>query len=123
MYKSIYKSCFAGVVALSLCACSGTPKPRTEIALSNTALQNAEVAGAKELAPIELRKAQEKQSLADSAMSREKYTTAKQLSEQAAVDAELAKAKSEAEKSRLAVKEVEDSINLIRTELNRGDDQ
>lgn len=123
MSKSFSNYYLIAAIVLSLGACSSTPKPKTEIALSNSALQNAEVAGANELAPIELRTAKEKQALADSAMSRESYTTAKQLSEQAAVDAELAKAKSEAEKSRLAVKEVEDSINLIRTELNKTEGQ
>jgi len=73
--------------------------------------------------PIELRTAKEKQSLADSAMARDKFTTAKQLSEQAAVDAELAKAKAEAEKSRMAINELEQSIELIRTELNLPSEQ
>lgn len=123
MYKSSMKWGLIAVATVALSACSGTPKPRTEIALSNSALQNAEVAGAKTLAPIELRTAQEKQALADSAMAQKKFTTAKLLSEQAAVDAELAKAKSEAETSRRAVTEVEDSINLIRAELSRSEDQ
>jgi len=120
MYKLNSRLCVAALALIILSACSGTPKPRTEIALSNSALQNAEVAGAQDLAPIELRKAREKQALADSAMSREKFTTAKQLAEQAAVDAELAKAKSEAEKSRQALNEVKDSIKLIQTELKRS---
>jgi len=117
MYKSTVKWGLIVTAVAMLGACSSPPKPKTEIALSNSALQNAEVAGAKELAPIELRKAREKQSLADNAIAKKKYTSAKHLSEQAAVDAELAKAKSEAEKSRAAVKEVEDSIDLIRAEL------
>lgn len=123
MYKSFIKWAPVAVIALTLGACSSTPKPKTEIALSNSALQNAEIAGAQRHAPIELRTAQEKQALAGSAMADKKFTTAKQLSEQAAVDAELAKAKSEAEKSRLAVKEVESSINLIRAELGSGEGQ
>lgn len=122
MYKKYSTACLMAIALVSLGACSSTPKPRTEIALSNSALQNAEVAGAESHAPIELRTAKEKQALADAAMSREKYTTAKQLAEQAAVDAEFAKAKSEAEKSRIALKEVEDSIRMIRTELNRSGD-
>lgn len=121
LQRSLQISAIAMLVA-SITACSGTPKPRTEMALSNSALQNAEVAGASKHAPIELRTAQEKQSLADSAYSKEKFTTAKMLSEQAAVDAEFAKAKSEAQKSRLALEEVEDSIQLIRTELDRTSD-
>lgn len=120
MVKTYSKWCVLVVATVALGACSGTPKPKTEIALSNAAVQNAEVAGANDLAPIELRKAKEKQALAGNALALKKYKTAKQLSEQAAVDAELAKAKSEAEKSRSAVKEVEHGINLIRAELKRS---
>jgi len=123
MVRTVSQWCVLVLTLGCVSACSGTPKPKTEIALSNAALHNAEVAGAADLAPIELRSAKEKQALANSALARKSYLTAKQLSEQAAVDAELAKAKSEAEKSRSAVKEVEDSINLIRTELNRSSAQ
>jgi len=118
-----WKLCLIAASSIALGACSSAPKPETEIALSNSALENAEVAGAQKYAPIELRKAKEKQGQADLAVADEKYDSAKHLSEQAAVDAELAKAKSEAEKSRLAVKEVEDSIDLIRTELKRSANQ
>lgn len=123
MYQSSLKISLLVILVASISACSGTPKPKTEMALSNSALQNAQVAGAKKHAPIELRTAQEKQALADSAYSKDKFTTAKQLSEQAAVDAEYARAKSEAQKSRNAVEEVEDSIQLIRTELDRSNSQ
>ena len=123
MITTPWKACVLATAILALGACSSAPKPKTEMALSNSALQNAEVAGAKKYAPIELRTAKEKQDLANAALAKEKYTTAKRLSEQAAVDAELAKAKSEAEKSRLALKEVEDSIRLIKTELKRSNSQ
>jgi len=123
MVNSSWKMSLVAAVTVALAACSGVPKPETEIALSNSALQNAEVAGAKKYAPIELRKAKEKQDLADAAVADEEYIAAKHLSEQAAADAEFAKAKSEAEKSRLALEEVQSSIKLIRTELNRSIEQ
>jgi len=119
MYKSILNGLLLVAVLGTLSACSSTPKPKTELALSNAALQNAEVAGAQTHAPIELRQAREKQAQADGAMASKNYNTARQLSEQAEVDAQLAKAKSEAEKSRLAIKETDESIQLIRTELDR----
>lgn len=123
MIKTSQNIFLVAATALALSACSSTPKPETEMALSTSALQNAELAGAKKYAPIELRTAQEKQDLANAALAEEHHTTARYLSEQAAVDAELAKAKSEAEKSRLALTEVKDSIALIKTELDRSVDQ
>jgi hypothetical protein len=110
------------VVALasSLAACSSVPKPKAEIALTNSALHSAETSAAREFAPIELRTAREKKELADQAVADEEYARAKRLSAEAKVDAELAQAKAEAEKSRLALKEVQDSILLMRQEVSRA---
>jgi len=110
----------AGVLALSLSACSSPPKPKAELAMARSALQAAESAGAQEYAPIEFRKARGKQTEADKAVSREEYRRAKRLSSEAIVDAELAKAKSEAERSRLALQEVQNSVQLMRQEIGRA---
>jgi predicted S18 family serine protease len=119
MAKSTHLFLVAALVS-SLAACSSTPKPKAEIALTNSALRNAEISGAREYAPIELRTAREKKELADKAVADEEYGRAKRLSAQARVDAELAQAKAEAEKSRLALKEVQDSILLMRQEVSRA---
>ncbi|MBX2837100.1 MAG: DUF4398 domain-containing protein [Gammaproteobacteria bacterium] len=119
MNKTNLIFCGIAAAALTLGGCSSAPKPRTEIALTSTALQNAELAGAREYAPIELRQASEKSAAAETAMKKEEYEKAKRLSEQALVDAEFARAKAEAEKSRLALKEAQDNIQLLRTEMQR----
>ncbi len=108
------------LVATTLGACgSNAPKPASELALASSALKNAETSGAREYAPIELRIAREKQSAADKAVSKERYGKARQLSSEALVDAELARATADAEKSRLALKEAQDNIEMIRQEAIR----
>ena len=108
------------LVAASLGACgSKAPKPASELALASSALKNAEISGAREYAPIELRIAREKQAKADKAVSKERYGKARQLSSEALVDAELARATADAEKSRLALKEAQDNIAMIREEAVR----
>ena len=108
------------LVAVTLVACgSKAPKPSSELALAGSALKNAETSGAREYAPIELRIAREKQAAADKAVSKERYGKARQLSSEALVDAELARATADAEKSRLALKEAEDNMNMIRQEAVR----
>ena len=91
--------------------------------MADAALQNAELAGAGEHAPIELREAYEKKEQADLAMKREQYKKAYHLTNQAAVDADFARAKAEAEKSRLALEEARKNIELIRTESVRTSGQ
>jgi len=120
MNKSILTTCLAFALIGSLTACSSAPKPKAELALSQQALQGAEVSGAREYAPIELRTAREKRELAEAAVRKEEYTKAKRLSEQSAVDADFAKAKSNAEKSRLALQEVQNSVKLMRNEIDRA---
>ena len=108
------------LVAATLGACgSNAPKPSSELALAGSALKNAETSGAREYAPIELRIAREKQAAADKAISKERYGEARQLSSEALVDAELARATADAEKSRLALKEAQDNIEMMRQEAVR----
>lgn len=111
-----------GIIAITvlLSACgSKAPKPVSELALTGSALQGAENFGAREYAPIELRIAREKKEAADAAMANEEYAKARKLTEQALVDAELAQAKAAAEKSRLALREAQDNIEMIKTEAHR----
>ena len=119
MIKTNTKFCTFVAAAITVAGCSSAPKPRTELALTNNALQNAELAGARQHAPIELRTANEKIQAANSAMKKDKYDKAKRLSEQSLVDAEFARAKAEAEKSRSALEEAQGNIELLRSELAR----
>lgn len=119
MKKTKLIFCTLAAAALAVAGCSGAPKPRTELALTNTALQNAELAGARQHAPIELRTANEKKQAANSAMKKDKYDKARRLSEQSLVDAEFARVKAEAEKSRSALIEAQGNIELLRSEMTR----
>ena len=124
MSRPITTAAVAATLALALGACGGSPeKPETELAMTDAALQKAETAGAREYAPIELRRAREKKELADKKLAEEEYLAANRLTTQATVDAELAAAKAEAERSRLALQEVQNSIQLMRQEITRANDQ
>ena len=109
----------AAAVALAT-ACGSTPPPSSEIALTDSALQAAELAGAREHAPIELRAAEATKAKLDEAMAEEDYDRALRLAERARTEAELAKAKAESERSRLALDEVETGIRQMRQEVDRA---
>ena len=121
MLRPISSAALVATLALSLGACGSSPKrPGTELAMTDAALQSAEVAGARQYAPIELRTAREKKEMADRKVGEEKYEAARRLTDQATADAELAAAKAEAEKSRLALREVQDGIQMMRQEIIRA---
>lgn len=120
MIQSIVRLSAVVALAATLAACgSNAPRPVSELALADSALKNAETSGAREYAPIELRIARQKKEAADAAMADEKYSQARKLTIQARADADLARAKSDAEKSRLALKEAQDNIEMLRTEATR----
>lgn len=113
------------IASASVSGCvSKAPRPVTELVLADTALESAENAGAREYAPIEFRVAREKKDAADEAIANKQYAIARRLVLEARVDAELAKAASDAEKSRLALYEAQDTITLIHLKVtSAGDDQ
>jgi len=122
MHTKLVKIGFAAVLVASVAACGSAPKPKAELALSKAALNNAEQAGAREHAPVLLRKARDKHSTAMRAYDKENMTTAKRLAQQALVDAEAAQAKANAQKSLVALQELREGIDLMRTEINRVQD-
>lgn len=104
------------VIALSACG-SKVPRPSSELALTGSALQSAELSGAREHAPIELRAAREKQAAADEAIEEKKFSKARYLTIEARVDAELARAAADAEKSRQELRRAQDSMQLLRGDV------
>jgi predicted component of type VI protein secretion system len=120
MIQSIVRLSAVMLLAATISACgSKAPRPISELALASSALKNAETSGAREYAPIELRIARDKTEAAEGAMADEKYAKAHRLTQEASADADLARAKANVEKSRLALKEAKDNIEMIRSEATR----
>jgi Domain of unknown function (DUF4398) len=112
-----------GVVLLAIVAgvagCASSPVPTDKVALAERAVQDAERAGAVELAPVEMRTAREKLSAAQKAATEREAELTARLAEQAELDAQLAEATARAEKSARAVSELEDSLRALQRETQR----
>jgi protein-arginine kinase len=72
--------------------CASIPAPTEQIAVSKEAVESANSAGGNEFAPLQLKSVMDKMDAAERAMNIENYALAKQLAEQAQVDAQLASA-------------------------------
>ncbi|MDO5290384.1 MAG: DUF4398 domain-containing protein [Pseudomonadota bacterium] len=107
--------------AMLLAACSSKPPaPREQMAVAKTTVERASGSpGAVAAAPVELQAARDKLTRAQRAMDDKDYTEARRLAEQAQADARLAEARSAAARSSQALKEVQDSLNALQSELNR----
>jgi len=84
---------------LAIAACAGTPPPATELAAARAAIEQAGPLAA-HYAPAELAAAQSKLERAEQALARDERTQARRLAEEAQVDARLASAMAENERSR-----------------------
>jgi hypothetical protein len=121
--KLMIRSWLAGACAVAaLAGCSSPPVPRAQMAVGTSSLEAAQTAGAAELAPVELNRAREKLTQAQMAVRDRKYDEARILAEQADVDAQVARSRANAERSRRAAEEVSASLRTLRQQLDRSGD-
>ena len=105
-------------IAALLVACAGPgPKPDSELQAAESSVQQAEAADARKFEPVLLNQSQNKVADARELMDQEQYRKAERLLEQAAVDAQLAAARSETEKAQRAVAEINRSIEELQDQL------
>jgi hypothetical protein len=107
----------AGVALLASCA--SVPPPTEQMAVSRSALSDAQGAGAYEYAPVEMRSANDKLTQATAAMNEKDYVRARRLAEQAEADARLAAATANSAKAQRALDEVQASIRTLQNEITR----
>ena len=106
-------------VAIFMAGCASAPAPTEQMAISRAAVSNASSAGGNEFAPLQLKSAMEKMDGAERAMAEKKYDQARQLAEQAQVDAQLAEATARSAKAQKAADAVQEDIRVLRQEIDR----
>jgi hypothetical protein len=99
--------------------CASIPAPTEQMAVSKAAVSSASSAGGNEFAPVALKSAMEKMDAAELAMAKEDYLQARQLAEEAQVDAQLAAATARSAKARKAVAELQEDNRVLRQEIDR----
>jgi hypothetical protein len=101
-------------------ACASTPIPNEKIAVAKSSVQRAEQSGAPELAPVELASARDKLARAEKAAASREMQPATMLAEQANVDAQLAEATANWQRSHKAAMEFDASMQALRQESTRA---
>lgn len=90
------------------------------MAVAKVAVSNATSAGGVEFAPLEMKTAMEKMDNAERAMSDEEYLLARQLAEEAQIDAQLATALARSVKAQKAANALQDDNRVLRQEIDRN---
>ncbi|HEY0747862.1 MAG TPA: DUF4398 domain-containing protein [Steroidobacteraceae bacterium] len=107
------------MLGLSAAAMAADPIPQEKIAVAKSSVQRAEQAGAPELAPVEMAAARDKLARAERAIADHNKQIATQLAEQADVDAQLAEATAQQQRSHKAATEFDASLQALRQETQR----
>lgn len=119
------RACLTTVPMLAMLAlllgCSSMKTPATSsMAVSAAAVESATGAGGAEYAPVEMQSARDKMAQARLAMSAKDYPLANSLAKEAQADAKLAQAKAGSGKAQTAADALQESIRVLREELERG---
>ncbi|MER0215732.1 MAG: DUF4398 domain-containing protein [Nitrosomonas sp.] len=112
----------AGVAVISaifMAGCASIPAPTEQMAVSKAAVNNALSAGSNEFAPVQLKSAMEKMDAAERAMTDRNYELARQLAEQAQIDAKLAGTMARSSKAQKAADALQEGSRVLRKEIDR----
>jgi hypothetical protein len=117
--RMMYRIGVTASAALFMAGCASIPAPTEQMAVSRVAVSNASSAGGNEFAPLELKSAMDKMSGAERAMAEKNYVLARQLAEQAQVDAQLAGAIARSAQAKKAADALQEDSRVLRQEIDR----
>lgn len=109
-------------VLLSGCSSTRLPSPQltATMATANETVKQARDVDAQEHAPLELQMAEQKMKAAQTALADENLELAGRLASEAMVDARLAAIKSRSAEKQAIVLELQQSIKVLREEIERS---
>jgi hypothetical protein len=106
-----------GIAAIVSGCASSVERPAGELQAAESAIQQAVSSDARDFEPVLLNQAQNKVADAEELIEQEQYLEAGRLLEQAAVDAQLAGARSNTAKAQQAVEEINGNIEALRQRI------
>ncbi len=110
----------SAAVAIFISGCTGIPAPTEQMAVSKLAVSNAISSGGNEFAPQPLKSAMDKMGAAEQSMAEKDYLRARQLAEQAQVDAQLAMVTARSGKAQKAARELQEDNRVLQQEIERN---
>jgi hypothetical protein len=110
---------FCVTLAALVAGCASSPRPTAELTRAHTLIDQAEQSGAQQYAPADLKSARDKTGAAEAAADKRDTVAAQRLATEAALDAQLATARAEDAKAQRSARELNDSLDTLRSESAR----
>lgn len=111
------------VCSLALFGCAKSVPPTDLLSTTEVTVRGVETAETMSTAPLEVKKAREQLDKAKVEMEKKNYILARRLAEQSLADAQLAQAKTNAEKMKLVAEDDVKGIETLRRETRRKSPQ
>lgn len=116
----LIRTATAALALGALAACSSTPAPTEQMAVTRTTVNRVAAAPAVTTsAPVQLQQAREKLMQAEKAMAEKDYVAARRLAAEAEVDARVAETRADAASNAANLAQVQDGIRALQEEINR----
>lgn len=117
---TLFKTSAAVLALVALTACSSTPPPTDQMAVSRSTVNRVgNEAKVVANAPVELQRARDKVTMAEKAMNDKNYDMARRYAAEAEADARVAETKAEAADNANTLAQVQASIRGLNTEIER----
>jgi len=107
------------IFGVAMMGCAGTAVPTEKIANAERAISSARDSNAIVNAPLDLRLSEDKLVEAKAAIAKEEYEKAARLADEAALDADVARARTRAVNAKKISSEMRESIDAMRKEIER----
>ena len=108
------------LVVATLAGCANSSAPTEQIEASMAAVNNAKNAGGEKFSPQQFKFAAQKLEAAERAMAEKDYRHARQLAEQAQVDAQLAAVMARSVKAHKTARELQEDNRALQQEIERN---
>ncbi len=108
------------IAVVTLAACSSNPVADEKIAVAKASVQRAEASGAPEYAPVQLAAARDELARAEKENADHDLQPATNLAEKANIDAQLAEAIAQEQRSRKAAMESDSGMQTLQQETTRS---
>jgi hypothetical protein len=120
--RAIRAVVMAACLALVVTACASTEKRdmAAQLAVARSTVADAMSAGAPEMAPVEMKAAEDKLNAAEKAAMEKDYKRAVRFAEEAQVNARLASSRTQAAKAQQAADALKESNRALGNEMNRA---
>lgn len=122
MFSNLIKKVSVALCIAALAACASVEPPDTLATQARESVEHAQSVGAEEQAPLLLREANQQLAKGEEAMQKDEHEEARRYFEKSMINSELAVARTNAERSRIAAQQINENLDALKNQTSTPSD-